>query len=37
MGIDVKWLKAMDDENLELLRSQGLDPNYGYPKDFPKK
>jgi UDPglucose 6-dehydrogenase len=37
MGVDVKWLKAMDDENLELLRSQGLDPNYGYPKDFLKK
>jgi UDPglucose 6-dehydrogenase len=36
MGVDVKWLKAMDDENLELLKSQGLAPNYGYPKDFLK-
>jgi len=32
VGIDVAWLKAMDDENLALLKSQGLNPNYGYPK-----
>ncbi|HVN26568.1 MAG TPA: hypothetical protein VMT99_02845 [Candidatus Paceibacterota bacterium] len=34
MGVDVRWLKDMDDENLALLRSQGLEPNYGYPKEI---
>ena len=31
-GVNVGWLRAMDDENLVLLKSQGLEPNYGYPK-----
>jgi UDPglucose 6-dehydrogenase len=32
LGVDITWLKTMDDENLALLRSQKLDPNYGHPK-----
>jgi UDPglucose 6-dehydrogenase len=37
MGVSMAWLKAMDDENLMLLRSQGLLPNYGYPEGHSKK
>jgi len=33
LGVDMEWLTAMDEENLALLRSQGLAPNYGYPKN----
>lgn len=32
LGVDVQWLKEMDDANLELLNSQNLEPDYGYPK-----
>ncbi len=32
-GIEVGWLKGMDDENIARLESQGLEPNYGYPKN----
>ena len=32
LGVDVSWLEAMDDENLKLLKEQGLEPDYGYPK-----
>lgn len=36
LGVDVTWLEAMDTENVTLLRSQGLEPDYGYPKTQPK-
>ena len=36
LGIDMDWLKLMDDENIDLLKKQGLDPDYGYPKSAPK-
>jgi UDPglucose 6-dehydrogenase len=32
LGVDVKWLRDMDDENIRLLKSQGQEPDYGYPK-----
>lgn len=31
-NVDVSWLEALDDENLRLLRNQGLEPDYGKPK-----
>ena len=31
-GVDMGWLEALDDENLELLAEQGIEPDYGYPK-----
>lgn len=31
IGVDVGWLKAMDDANLRLLKSQRIEPAYGYP------
>jgi UDPglucose 6-dehydrogenase len=32
LGVDVKWLKIMDDENIALLKFQGKAPDYGYPQ-----
>ena len=31
-GVDMRWLEALDDENLRLLRNQGIEPDYGKPK-----
>lgn len=31
-SVDVSWLEALDDENLRLLRNQGIEPDYGKPK-----
>ena len=33
LGLDVSWLEQMDDDNLKLLKKQGLEPDYGYPKN----
>jgi len=32
LGVDMKWLEALDDENIALLARQGLMPDYGHPK-----
>ncbi|KKS38499.1 MAG: hypothetical protein A3G49_06335 [Candidatus Sungbacteria bacterium RIFCSPLOWO2_12_FULL_41_11] len=32
LGVDVKWLEALDDENLALLAKQGMEADYGHPK-----
>jgi len=32
LGVNVKWLEDMDNENIALLKKQGLSPNYGHPE-----
>ena len=35
LGVDMQWLKLMDDENISLLKKQDLEPDYGHPKNSP--
>ena len=32
VNVNMNWLEALDDENLALIRTQGLEPDYGHPK-----
>lgn len=33
-GINVDWLKALDDENIKNLKNQNLEPDYGFPNQI---